>query len=137
MPRIRAVNDPTTIAGLARAIAADLDVDPGDISTPVRRAAKLASRFLAATGLVEAALVVAPPPTGDRRWDAFLGALAEWLAVRVGVSSPAWAHEPSRYLERAWWVTPMKSLRVSEYAGSPASFQQRGVYIHRDSLINV
>jgi hypothetical protein len=134
---IRSVTDPTTLAGLARAIAADIDTNPRDISNPVRRAAELASRLLAAQQPVEDALLVAPPPTGDRHWDAFLGALAEWLAVRMGVPTPAWAQDSRRYLDEAWWVTPMTSLRASEYAGSPASFQQRGVYIHHDSLVNV
>jgi hypothetical protein len=31
----------------------------------------------------------------------------------------------------------MASLHAWQYAGSPASFQDRGVYIHRESLINV
>ncbi len=134
---VRSVTDPSTLAGLARAISADVDADPDDIATPVRRSAELASRFLrAATPGVEP-LLTPPPPTGDRRWDAFLAALAEWLAVRVSLPAPAWVDEPDRFLDRAWWVTPMRSLRASEYAGSPVSFQRHGVYIHRASLVNV
>lgn len=30
----------------------------------------------------------------------------------------------------------MESMRAWEYAGSPMSFKTRGVYIHRDSLLN-
>jgi hypothetical protein len=78
-----------------------------------------------------------PPPTGDSRWDAFLAGLSEWLAVRAGLSAPAWVHDADRYLRRGWWVTPMKSMHAWEYAGSPMSFQVRGVYLHRDSLANV
>jgi hypothetical protein len=50
---------------------------------------------------------------------------------------PEWAHAETRYLHRGWWVTRMKSMRAWEYAGTPVSFQIRGVYIHRDSLTNV
>jgi len=31
----------------------------------------------------------------------------------------------------------MESMRAWEYAGSPMSFQSRGVYLHRESLTNV
>ena len=78
-----------------------------------------------------------PPPTGDARWDAFLGGLAEWLAVRADFPVPAWARNESRYLRRGWWISPMASMRAWEYAGSPMSFKIRGIYIHRDSLTNV
>lgn len=36
------------------------------------------------------------PPTGDERWDSFLAALAEWLAVRTGTDVPAWVHDDGR-----------------------------------------
>jgi hypothetical protein len=50
--------------------------------------------------------------------------------------APAWVHDRDRYLRRGWWVSPMASMRAWEYAGSPASFQTRGVYLHRESLVN-
>jgi len=78
-----------------------------------------------------------PPTTDDPHWDAFLGALAEGLAVRAGLPAPEWTHKDRRYLRRGWWVTPMKSMRGWEYAGSPAAFQSHGVYLHCDSLANV
>lgn len=78
-----------------------------------------------------------PPDIGDPRWNAFVAALAEWLALRAGIPTPSWAYERDRYLGRGWWVTPMRSLRAWEYAGSPAPFQSHGVYLHRQSLINV
>jgi hypothetical protein len=78
-----------------------------------------------------------PPKTGDTRWDAFVAALAEWLAVRSGLAAPDWVHADDRYLHRGWWVTRMQSMRAWEYAGSPASFKSHGVYLHRESLTNV
>jgi len=81
-------------------------------------------------------LAARPAPTGDVRWDSFLGAVAEWLAVGAQLEAPDWVHEPMRYLDRSWWVTRSKALRAWEYAGSPMSFKQHGVYLHRDSLVN-
>lgn len=125
-----------SLVGLARSIRDDIAL--GHDANPVRKAAELAHRFWAADLEVRRRMIAAEPPlTGDVRWDAFLGALGEWLAVRAGMDTPAWVHRPDRYLGRGWWVTPMLSMRAWEYAGSPVSFQSHGVYIHRDSLINV
>lgn len=130
--------DPTTTIGLAQAIAADLERDHEDRSGPVRRAAEFASRFARRDPTTQhIAIKSEPPTTGDLRWDAFLAALVEWLAVRHGAEVPPWVRNPSRYLDAAWWVTTMPSLHAWEFAGSPASFQSHGVYLHRDSLANV
>lgn len=124
------------LVGLARAIAGDLD--DGATAWPVRRAAELTRRFLAATADEQRRMIAAnPPTTGDVRWDAFVAALAQWLAGRAGLGVPPWATQPDRYLTDGWWVTTMDSMRAWEYAGSPAAFQQHGVYLHRDSLENV
>ncbi len=78
-----------------------------------------------------------PPATGDPQWDAFVGALAEWLAASVGQCAPEWTRDERRFLDHGWWVTPMNSMRAWEYAGAPVSFKRRGVHLHRDSLTNV
>lgn len=125
-----------SIVGLARSIRTDLA--RGDQAWPVRKAAELAGRFRRADPDTQRRMIAAEPPeTGDPRWDAFLAALAEWLAVRADLPTPPWTLQSDRYLRRGWWVTPMTSMRAWEYAGSPASFQSRGVYLHRDSLANV
>ena len=125
-----------SVVGLALSIQPD--VAAGDYIMPVRKAAELAARFAGADEGTRHRMVTArPPETGDPRWDAFLGGLAEWLAVRAELPAPAWVREDSRYLRRGWWVTPMESMRAWEYASSPVSFQSRGVYLHRESLTNV
>ena len=122
--------------GLARAIRADLA--RGDEITPVRRAAELARRYETADADTRRRMITASPPSiGDHHWDALVAALAEWLAVRAGALAPDWTHDRRRYLSEGWWVTPMSAMHAWEYAGSPASFKTRGVYIHRDSLVNV
>ncbi|MGH7671825.1 MAG: helix-turn-helix domain-containing protein [Gemmatimonadales bacterium] len=126
----------TSIVGLARSIGAD--VAGGDLTWPIRKAAELAHRFRRADPGTRRRMITAEPPqTGDPRWDAFVAAFAEWLAVEAGAPVPSWAHHDDRYLRRGWWVTPMVSMHAWEYAGSPASFQSHGVYLHRDSLTNV
>jgi transcriptional regulator with XRE-family HTH domain len=125
-----------SLVGLARSILEEVARD--DYTTPIRQAAELASRFEKADADQRRRMIAAPPPsTGDERWDVFLGALGEWLAVRAGMRAPEWVHRRDRYLDRGWWVTPMASMRAWDYAGSPAAFKTRGIYLHRDSLANV
>lgn len=124
-----------SVLGLSLVLRRELD----DQIAPsvVRRAAELASRFDAVTGASRARMLLAePPPVGAVEWDAFLGGFAEWLAVRSGMEVPVWTESPSRFLERGWWVTPMVSMRAWEFAGTPVSLQRRGVFVHRESLIN-
>ena len=125
-----------SIAGLARSVRSN--VEAGDYGSVVRKSAELVSRFTSGDDAVRRRTIAARPQgTGDERWDAFLAGLAEWLAVRGRQPAPGWVHSKDRYLRYGWWVTPMASMRAWEYAGSPVSFQMRGVYIHRDSLVNV
>jgi len=132
------VDHAASTVGLALAIRRDIEAREDDRATPVRRAAELAARYARADDETRDRMLSAPPPgTGDRRWDAFLGGLAEWLAVQAGRPAPAWARASDRYLSAGWWVTTMPSLRAWEYAGSPMSLKSRGVYLHRDSLANV
>lgn len=130
------VDSAASIVGLALSIRAD--VARGDRTWPVRRAAELTARFQGADDPTRRRMLAAEPPsTGAPEWDAFVAALAEWLAVKVGTSAPGWATNRDRYLRHGWWVTQMESMRAWEYAGSPASFHNHGVYLHRDSLVNV
>jgi transcriptional regulator with XRE-family HTH domain len=125
-----------SLVGLARSI--HQDIAQGDRTWPVRKAAELVKRFRGVDDATRHRMIAAEPPgTGDSRWDAFVAALAEWLAVQSGLATPAWATKRDRYLREGWWITPMASMQAWEYAGSPASFQNRGVYLHRDSLVNV
>lgn len=81
-------------------------------------------------------LLVAAEPgaTGDSRFDALLAAAAEDLCVRAGVRPPAWVHEPSRFLDAAWWVSDLPSGRAHALVHAPASYRRRGVMIDRADL---
>ena len=70
-----------------------------------------------------------PPSTGDRRYDALLGALVEHLCARFGLPSPAWTEEPGRFLEEWWFVSGLRNLHATALVQSPISFARRGVFI--------
>ncbi|HET8566512.1 MAG TPA: hypothetical protein VFL77_08575 [Solirubrobacterales bacterium] len=78
-----------------------------------------------------------PPPTGDPRYDAYLGALAEHLAVVHDLKRPGWSLEPDRFLDRFWFVSEVPGFRAVSIAQAPAAFRRRGVFIPERSLHRV
>jgi hypothetical protein len=78
-----------------------------------------------------------PLPTGDRRHDAYLGALAEHLATVHGLDRPRWALEPGRFLPRFWFVSEVPGFRAIAIAQTPAAFRRRGVFVPERSLHRV
>ena len=76
-----------------------------------------------------------PPSTGDVRFDALLAAIAEDLCVHAGEAPPSWVHDPSRFLDRAWWVSGLPSARAAALVHAPASFRRRGVMLDRYDLV--
>lgn len=83
---------------------------------------------------VERAISERPETTGDRRADAYLGALAEHLALVHQVARPRWVDDPDRFLDRFWFVSRVRGFRALAIAESPAAFRRRGVFISRGSL---
>lgn len=75
-----------------------------------------------------------PQTTEDARFDALLAALAEHLCVREGIFPPAWVHHPSRFLDRAWWVSDLPAGRAEALVHTPASFRRRGIMLSRHDL---
>jgi hypothetical protein len=68
-----------------------------------------------------------PSGTGDQRADAMLGALAEYVATRFDLCSPAWAGEPARFLDRFWFVSKEPAFRAISLVQSPAALKRRGI----------
>ncbi len=83
------------------------------------------------------ALVERPDATGDPRHDAYLGALAEHLAALHELDRPAWTVEPSRFLDRFWFVSGVPGFRALAIAQSPAAFRRRGIFIAAGALQRV
>jgi len=78
-----------------------------------------------------------PEPTGDRRADALLAAVAEHLAARVDARAPAWTLEPDRFLDRFWFVSDVPGLRAISLAQSPVALKRRGILWPARSLARV
>jgi hypothetical protein len=75
-----------------------------------------------------------PQMTGDPRYDAYLGALAEHLAAVHHLRRPPWSVEPGRFLRRFWFLSDTPGLRAVSIAQAPAAFRRRGVFIPERSL---
>ena len=78
-----------------------------------------------------------PKPTGNPRGDALLGAIAEHLAAGVDTRAPAWTLEPSRFLDRFWFVSEVPGLRAISLAQSPVALKRRGILWPARSLARV
>ena len=84
-----------------------------------------------------------PEPTGSRRWDAFLAAVAEYVAYRHDLRVPGWTAAPSRTLTRFWFVIedilgrPAPGLAANAFVTSPAQFASRGIFLDRLTLVSV
>ena len=81
-----------------------------------------------------ALLVDRPEPTGERPWDALLGAIAEHLAFHDAVDPPEWCAEPGRFLDRPWYWVDLPSVRRRALTGAPTAFRRRNVWIDRIDL---
>jgi hypothetical protein len=73
-----------------------------------------------------------PPPTGDERWDVFVGALAEHLAAKDGRRGPRWCER--RHLHRLWFPFNTPLARAEAIVHAPAAFRRRGVMVARMEL---
>jgi len=75
-----------------------------------------------------------PALTGDERWDALVGALAEHLAFHDAVDRPSWCTDDDRFLDAAWYWVDLPSVRRSATTNAPTAFRRRNVWIDRADL---
>lgn len=80
------------------------------------------------------AIAQEPEPTGDARFDAYLGALAEHVALKRDVDRPPWSVDRSRFLDSFWFVSDVDGFRAVALAASPAAFRRRGVFLGPGAL---
>jgi hypothetical protein len=82
-------------------------------------------------------LVESPPDlrenTDGQRWNAFLQALAVYLAVRLDAEPPDWTRPPIQ-LPEPWFASPGAAIRNYLLISSPAPFRTRNLFIDEDSL---
>jgi hypothetical protein len=78
-----------------------------------------------------------PSLTGNARFDALAGAVAEYLARQYELPRiPPWAFEPVRYLERPWHTCSPDDKGMCEYFtyASPAEFRSRNIFTEERPL---
>jgi hypothetical protein len=121
-------------ATLAKAIERVIAGEPQEFALPEF----LDAFYLSPTPEAQfATLIDRPRPSGDVRLDAFAAAVAEYLARQYALPGiPDWAFEPSRYLDRAWHVTPFADDAMREYLtfASPAEFRSRNIFTEERPL---
>jgi hypothetical protein len=78
-----------------------------------------------------------PKLTGDRRLDALVGAIAEYLAKQRRLGRvPHWVSDPARRLDSPWFTTASPSDSMREYLtfSSPAEFASRNIFTEERPL---
>ena len=75
-----------------------------------------------------------PPLAPDDRTNAYLGAVAEHLALRNGLPVPLWAGKPARFLKRPFFPAGLESLKATLLMESPTAFRRRMIFVGADPL---
>jgi hypothetical protein len=101
--------------------------------------AEFVDTYLAAPDANEryAAIVSEPPRTGNRRLDALVGAMGEYLAKHFRLPQvPSWVAAPWRRLDDPWFTTTSESPGMREYLtfASPAEFRSRNIFTEESPL---
>jgi len=85
-------------------------------------------------GTAQAALLEPPEPLAENKEHALLGAVAEHLARRWGLAIPDWSDEPSRFLKRPYFTSPLQGLKALLIAESPLAFRRRLIFTEAEPL---
>lgn len=80
------------------------------------------------------AVINQPDTTGDRRFDAAVAALVEYLCRENGVSVPAWVNDEELISKPVWYVSGEDSWT---YIETPIEFRKHGVMIHKGAFASV
>jgi len=78
-----------------------------------------------------------PALTNDKRLDALVGAIAEYLAKQRKLGRvPRWAGESTRYLDQPWHTCDPANDAMREYLtfSSPAEFASRNIFTEERPL---
>ena len=66
--------------------------------------------------------------------DAYLAALANYLASQFKIKPPLWAHTAHRLPDKPWFALSHPDARVWLITQSPAAFRERNLFISADAL---
>lgn len=84
----------------------------------------------------EGSVLVADEPDAlsNAQEHALLGAIAEHLARRWSFAIPAWTSDPSRFLSRPYFTSPLEGLKALLLAESPIAFRRRLIFTEAEPL---
>ena len=82
----------------------------------------------------QAAIDGEPELLADPRHNATLGAVGEHLARRWGLRIPTWTEQPSRFLDRPYFPTPIEDLKAMLLVQSPLAFRRRMIFVEAEPL---
>ena len=66
--------------------------------------------------------------------DAYLAAVASYLAARLGGPAPLWTRDPERILREPWFASPGRHMRALLLVESPAAFRERNLFVSANAL---
>jgi transcriptional regulator with XRE-family HTH domain len=79
-------------------------------------------------------LLPEPPLVADAKANAYLGAVAEHLALRNKLPIPAWTAGAHRFLRRPYFPGGLESLKATMLVESPTAFRRRMIFVSADPL---
>jgi hypothetical protein len=74
------------------------------------------------------------PARIDPVHDAYLGAVAEHLALRFGLPVPQWVEEPHRFLAKPFFAGGLETLKAILLVESPLAFRRRQIFVSANAL---
>ena len=75
-----------------------------------------------------------PAALTDDTEHALLGAVGEHLARRWSLPIPEWTNDPSRFLTRPHFTTPLDGFKALMIAQSPLAFRRRLIFTEAEPL---
>jgi hypothetical protein len=118
---------PDTLAEVARRAGAGVDA-----FGPALR--EFLDEFYMNPARRQAMIAEEPPPLAAARDHATLGAVAEHLARRWGLTVPDWTDHPSRFLREPYFTTRIEELKAMLLAQSPLAFRRRLIFTEAEPL---
>lgn len=81
-----------------------------------------------------AAIAAAPAALDDPVQHALLGAVGEHLARRWGLAIPDWTDDPTRFLKRPYFTSPIEDWKARLIVESPIAFRRRMIFTEAEPL---
>ena len=85
-------------------------------------------------GAATACIADEPERLLDGNEHASLGAIGEHLARRWNLPIPDWTNDPTRFLRRPHFTTPIEGLKALLIAESPIAFRRRLIFTEAEPL---